>query len=102
MTASRWKTPSCVLAMLWAAFVVPGEYSVYAQQDASGQSSPEKLLSGPHWKAWWPAEYGTSGIKTFIVNQDGVVLDKDLGDKTTEIAKAMIAYDPDPTWHTAQ
>ena len=50
----------------------------------------------------WPAEYGTSGIKTFIVNQDGVVLEKDLGDKTTGIAKAMIAYDPDPTWHTTQ
>ena len=50
----------------------------------------------------WPAEYGTSGIKTFIVNQDGVVLEKDLGDKTTGIAKAMTAYDPDPTWQPTQ
>ncbi len=60
------------------------------------------LMLGGFALVAWPAEYGASGIKTFIVNQEGVVLEKDLGDKTTEIARAMIAYDPDPTWHPAQ
>ena len=60
------------------------------------------LMLGGFALVAWPAEYGASGIKTFIVDQDGVVVEKDLGDKTTEIAKAMIAYDPDPTWRPTQ
>jgi hypothetical protein len=46
----------------------------------------------------YPAEYGVSGIMTFIVNQQGIVYEKDLGPKTKEIAKAMKKYDPDKTW----
>jgi len=46
----------------------------------------------------WPAEYGDSGIMTFIVNQQGRVYQKDLGPKTARIAKKMDTYDPDPTW----
>jgi hypothetical protein len=46
----------------------------------------------------WPAEYGESGIMSFIVNQQGQVYQKDLGPKTTKIAESMKAYDPDPTW----
>src|SRR5205814_5977541 len=46
----------------------------------------------------WPADYGDSGVMTFIVNQQGRVYQKDLGEKTDEIAKNMKAYDPDPTW----
>jgi len=46
----------------------------------------------------WPAEYGESGIMTFIVNQQGCVYQKDLGPKTASTTKAMKAYDPDPTW----
>jgi hypothetical protein len=46
----------------------------------------------------WPAEYGTSGVMTFIVNQQGRVYQKDLGDKTAKIVKKMRAYDPDPSW----
>jgi hypothetical protein len=46
----------------------------------------------------WPAEYGVSGIMTFIVNQDGVVFEKDLGPETATIAAAMNSYDPDSTW----
>jgi hypothetical protein len=56
------------------------------------------LMLGGFGLVAWPAEYGASGIKTFIVDQDGVVLEKDLGDKTADIAKEMIAYDPDPSW----
>jgi hypothetical protein len=46
----------------------------------------------------WPAEYGVSGVMTFIVNQDGVVFQKDLGAETEAAAMAMDAYDPDSTW----
>jgi hypothetical protein len=46
----------------------------------------------------WPADYGDSGIMTFIVNQQGRVYQKDLGDHTAKIVKKMQAYDPDPSW----
>ena len=46
----------------------------------------------------WPAEYGESGIMTFIVNQQGRVYQKDLGPKTGKMAAAMKVYDPDPSW----
>jgi hypothetical protein len=46
----------------------------------------------------YPAKYGSSGIMTFIVNQEGVVYQKDLGGETTKTAEAMKRYDPDPTW----
>ena len=46
----------------------------------------------------YPATYGVSGIMTFIVNQDGVVYQKDLGPKTSELANAMKAYNPGAGW----
>lgn len=46
----------------------------------------------------WPAEYGETGIMTFIVNQQGKVYQKDLGPKTGRLAKSMKAYDPDASW----
>jgi hypothetical protein len=46
----------------------------------------------------YPAEYGNSGVMTFIINQDGVLLQKDLGKTTTETATAMSLFDPDPGW----
>jgi hypothetical protein len=45
-----------------------------------------------------PAEYGSSGVMTFVVNQDGVVLQKDLGPDTTEIAASTAQFNPDSTW----
>ena len=46
----------------------------------------------------FPAEYAASGVKTFIVNQDDVVWEKDLGPKTTALASTMKSYDPGPGW----
>jgi hypothetical protein len=46
----------------------------------------------------YPAEYGKSGIMTFIANQRGVVYEKDLGGETGELAEAITRYDPDKTW----
>ena len=45
-----------------------------------------------------PAQYGNSGVMTFIVNHDGVVYEKDLGKNTIESAKKMNRFDPDKTW----
>jgi len=46
----------------------------------------------------WPAEYGSSGVMTFIVNHQGRVYQKDLGPKSLRLAGKMKAYDPDPSW----
>jgi hypothetical protein len=50
----------------------------------------------------WPAEWGNTGVMTFIVNQQGKVYQKNLGLKTVKTAKDMIAYDPDDTWTLVQ
>jgi len=50
----------------------------------------------------YPAQYGDSGIKTFIVNQDGVTFEKDLGKATDQIASAMKEFNPDKTWNALQ
>ena len=46
----------------------------------------------------YPAEYRNSGVMTFMINQDGVLLQKDLGKTTKETAAAMTEFDPDATW----
>jgi hypothetical protein len=45
-----------------------------------------------------PAEYGVTGVKTFIVSNDGIVYQKDLGPKSLDLAKQMELYNPDKTW----
>jgi hypothetical protein len=50
----------------------------------------------------YPAEYGNSGVMTFMMNQDGVLLQKDLGNSTREIATAMTRFDPDAGWTPAK
>ena len=47
----------------------------------------------------WPAQYDATGVMTFIVNQDGVLRQKDLGPQTGATAKAMTLYNPDASWH---
>lgn len=46
----------------------------------------------------YPAQYGNSGVMTFMVNQEGVIYEKNLGKNTEGIAKAMKKFDPDKTW----
>jgi hypothetical protein len=55
-------------------------------------------MSGGFGLIAYPAEYGRGGIMTFIVNQDGVVYQKDLGEETSKVAPGLNAYDPDGTW----
>jgi hypothetical protein len=46
----------------------------------------------------YPAQYGVSGVMTFVVNHEGVVYQKDLGPRTAALAMAMKEFNPDSTW----
>ena len=50
----------------------------------------------------FPAEYGVSGVKTFMVNHRGVVYEKDLGSGTVMAARQMTRFNPDKTWKAIQ
>jgi hypothetical protein len=56
-----------------------------------------KLLGGFALVAY-PAQYGVSGIMTFVVNHNGIVYQKDLGENTKKAAQAMKRFDPDSSW----
>jgi len=47
----------------------------------------------------YPAEYGNSGVMTFMINHDGVLLEKDFGKTTAQTATAMTEFDPDSGWN---
>ena len=57
----------------------------------------DKLIGGFAVLAW-PAKYANSGIMTFLVNHDGVVYEKDLGDATATEAAKIKRFNPDKTW----
>jgi hypothetical protein len=69
----------------------------HAQGGAKDYVVDGKMVGGFAFVAY-PAEYGNSGVMTFIINQDGVLLQKDLGKTTTETAAAMSEFDPDTGW----
>ena len=56
-----------------------------------------KLIGGFALIAW-PAQYGNSGIATFMVNHDGDVYEKDLGEATSKAAPAIAVFNPDDSW----
>jgi hypothetical protein len=55
-------------------------------------------MSGGFALIAYPAEYGRGGIMTFLVNQDGVVYQKDMGEDTLKVAAGLNAYNPDGAW----
>jgi hypothetical protein len=56
-----------------------------------------KMTNGFAFLAY-PAEYRASGVMTFMINQDGVIVQKDLGPDTATLASAIVEYNPDKTW----
>jgi hypothetical protein len=46
----------------------------------------------------YPAQYKVSGVMTFVINQRGIVYQKDLGEKTADVVETMTEYNPDSTW----
>ena len=49
----------------------------------------------------WPVRYGAAGVMTFIVNQKGVVYQRDLGPQTAERVAAIASFNPDKDWAKA-
>jgi hypothetical protein len=59
-------------------------------------------LTGGFALVAYPEHWDQSGIMTFIVNQDGKVLERNLGEKTSRVAGAMKEYNPDSKWTPVQ
>lgn len=59
-------------------------------------------MSGGFALVAWPAQYDATGVMTFVVNQDGIVRERDLGPQTDAIARKMTAYNPDASWRQVQ
>ena len=78
-------------------------YRILKRQGSHAPGGAHEYIVGNHMIGGFalvafPAQYGASGVMTFIVNQDGVVYQKNLGPDTEKIAREMKAYDPDPSW----
>jgi hypothetical protein len=58
----------------------------------------EGKMTGGFAMVAWPANYGASGVMTFIVNKQGIVFQRDLGPDTAKIAGAFTAFNPGPNW----
>jgi hypothetical protein len=56
------------------------------------------LLTGGFAAVAWPAKYGNSGVMTFVINQRGIIFQKDLGADTEQAAAAITSFDPDESW----
>jgi hypothetical protein len=56
------------------------------------------LMIGGFAMLAWPADYASSGVKSFLVNRDGTVYEKDLGPKTAAVARDVTLFDPDSSW----
>jgi hypothetical protein len=60
------------------------------------------IMTGGFALVAYPVEYGNSGVMTFIVNQDGIVYEADLGPDTVSIASAMQAFNPGAEWQVVE
>jgi hypothetical protein len=73
-----------------------------SQGEAANGGARDYLVNGKLTKGFalvaYPAEYGASGIMTFMVNQEGLVWQKDLGEDTATAAPAIDKFNPDSTW----
>jgi hypothetical protein len=92
-----------------ASTLTPFHGYLYRMLTKQGKSAPGgaydyqvngKMLGGFAVIAF-PARYGMSGVVTFMVNQDGVVYQKDLGQDTATLVGEMTEFDPDPSWRRA-
>jgi hypothetical protein len=82
-------------------------YKILTEQgpDAPGGAKSylvDGKLTGGFALIAYPAQYHSSGVMTFIVNQDGVVYQQDLGEQTSDLASKITAYNADSSWEPAQ
>ena len=86
--------------------LVPYHGYYYRMLDGQGPNAPggamsyvkEDRMSEGFGLIAYPAEYGNSGIMTFVVNQQGIVFEKNLGEQTVETAATITEFDPDRSW----
>ncbi len=82
-------------------------FHILARQGKNGPGGAKnyvvdgKMTAGFAFVAY-PAEYGTSGVMTFVVSEDGEVYQKDLGEKTASMARSMKEYNPNTSWKRAE
>ena len=104
-----------LIAEAFAAGYRPGESDepqpyhgyLFRLLDAQGENAPGgersfrdgqgRLVDGFAILAY-PARYGASGIMSFVINQSGMLFERDLGEETAETAKAVASFDPDQSW----
>lgn len=79
-------------------------YRILTEQEDAGHAR-SYIVDGKMTRGFafiaYPAEYRVSGVMTFLVDQDGIVREKDLGPHTEEIAKKLTRYDRDASWRKA-
>jgi hypothetical protein len=94
-------TASSVVSYYGYYFRILTAQGKYAPGGAKSYLSNDKMAGGFAFVAY-PAEYRSSGVKTFIAGPDGVVYERDLGTETTKLATSMTQYNPDPSWQVAE
>ena len=76
------------------------------QSDKAPGGAIDYLVDGKMTRGFalvaYPVTYGNSGVMTFIINQDGVLLESDLGESTTQVATAMTQFAPDSNWRAVE
>jgi len=82
-------------------------YKVLTRQGASAAGGAYNYVAGDRMIGGfalvaYPAEYENSGVMTFLVNHEGIVFQKDLGQQTSEIAEGITEFNPDDTWKRAE
>jgi Protein of unknown function (DUF2950) len=82
-------------------------YRILTRQGKNAPGGPKSYIvngkmNGGFAFVAYPAEYRSSGVMTFVVGEDGVVYQKDLGKKTDALAKSTKEYNPDSSWQRAE
>jgi hypothetical protein len=82
-------------------------YRILYSQGASAEGGKKEYLVNGRMIGGFgliavPADYGNSGVMTFIVNDDGTIYEKDLGTDTGQMAPQIYSFDPDSTWSKAE
>ena len=89
-----------------AAAAIPFHGYYYKILSRQGKTAPggakDYLVDGKMTEGFaflaYPATYGASGVMTFMINQDGVIVQKDLGTNTAKVADGMTEYNPGKSW----
>src|SRR5271167_4878199 len=78
-------------------------YRILTRQGADAKGAKDYVVNGKMTGGFafvaYPEKYGDTGITTFIINQNGIVYEKNLGKDTPELTKAMTEFNPDKTWN---